>query len=112
MKKVINCSNQSNSSTDAFWKLHESCYNVGMMLEDAAEALDLEGKVFDSETATEADYNKILEKAEETNSWSTLISELMRSGNVGAEDAVEFLENIIAKNNIQITFNDIAKGLM
>ena len=112
MKKVIKCANQSTSAADTFWKLHESCYNVGMMLEDAAEELSLDGKVFDSETATEADYSKILEKAEETNSWVSVISELMRSGHVGAEDAVEFLANIIDANNIYISFNDIAKELM
>ena len=112
MKKVIKCANQSTSAADTFWKLHESCYNVGIMLENAAEELDLDGKVFDSETATEADYNKILEKAEVDNSWSSVISKLMRAGNVGAEDAVEFLANIIDANNIYISFNDIANKLL
>lgn len=112
MKKVINCSNQSNSSTDTFWNLHESCYSIGMMLEDAASELGLDGKVFDSETATEADFKRILEKANESNSWFDVVTELLRTGNAGAEDVVRFLAKIIDANNISITFNDIANKLL
>lgn len=112
MKKVINCSNYSNSSTDAFWNLHESCYSIGTMLEDVAKELGLYGKVFDSETATEDDFKRILEKAEETNSYSDLITELMQAGNVSAADAVEFLANILDANRVQLSFNDIANLLL
>lgn len=111
MKKVIKCANQSTSAADAFWKLHESCYNVGMMVEDVAEELGLSGRLFDSETATEADYNKILEKAEVDNSWSSVISELMRAGNVGAEDVVKFLTGIIDRSNIHVSLKDVAELL-